>query len=317
VATQSKKRKAEDEPAVPTKKAKIDTTANGNGASAESSTIFVGKLSWSVDDDWLKSEFDSFGEITRANVVMDRQSGRSKGFGYVEFTTPDAAKKAMEAKNGKEIDGRAVNIDISLPKAPNPAGRAKAFGDSTSPESKVLFVGNVSFEADEDSLWSVFGEYGDVVSVRLVLFLDDVIWYPALIHHIRLPKERDTEQPKGYGYVEFIDIESAKKAFKEANGREIGGRNVRLDYSQPRDNNGGGGGGGRGRGRGGFGDRGGGRGGRGGGRGGFGDRGGGRGGFGDRGRGGGSDRGWGGGRGGNVRTGGAAPFEGKKVVFDP
>lgn len=106
---------------------------------------------------------------------MDRQSGRSKGFGYVEFTTSAAAKKAMEEKNGTEIDGRAVNIDISTPRTANPAGRAKAFGDSTSPESKVLFVGNVSFQTNEDSLWSVFGEYGDVVSIRLVHCLDAVV----------------------------------------------------------------------------------------------------------------------------------------------
>lgn len=149
---------------MPTKKAKFETTTNDT--SGESATLFVGKLSWNVDDEWLKSEFASFGEIVRANVVTDRQSGRSKGFGYVEYETPAIAKKAMEEMNGKEIDGRAVNIDISTPRAPNPNSRAKAFGDTVSAESKVLFVGNVSFDADEDTLWSVFGEHGDVVSVR-------------------------------------------------------------------------------------------------------------------------------------------------------
>lgn len=90
------------------------------------------------------------------------------GFGYVSFSSPAEAQKAVETMNGKEIDGRAVNVDISTPRTPNPASRAKAFGDAVSEESKVLFVGNVSFGADEDTLWSAFGEYGDVVSVRYV-----------------------------------------------------------------------------------------------------------------------------------------------------
>ncbi|KIM20731.1 hypothetical protein M408DRAFT_55298, partial [Serendipita vermifera MAFF 305830] len=231
-ATPSKKRKAEEEPAVPTKKAKLDSDAAPSGEAATG--IFVGKLSWNVDDDWLKSEFESCGEVVRASVQMDRQSGKSRGFGYVTFSTSAAAAKAVKEMNGKEIDGRAVNVDLATPKAPNPAGRAKVFGDTVSPESKVLFVGNVSFSATEDMLWEAFGEHGDVVSVRL-------------------PTDRDSGQMKGYGYVEFTDVAGAKKAYENLTGYEIGGRNIRLDYSQPRDNDGGGGGG-----RGGFGGRGGG-----------------------------------------------------------
>jgi nucleolin len=242
---------------------------------------------------------------------MDRQTGKSRGFGYVLFTTSEAAKKAVEEMNDTELDGRTINVNFATPRAPNPAGRAKQFGDNASEPSNVLFVGNVSFQASEDMLWEVFSEYGDVASVRL-------------------PTDRDTGNPKGFAYVEFSTIETAKKALEGAAGTEIGGRYIRLDYSQPKDAAGGGN---RGRGGRGFGDRGGrgggwgggGRGGRGGfgdrgGRGGFSDRGG-RGGFGDRGgrgRGrGGGDRGGRGGRGGgNARTGAAATFQGRKLTFD-
>ncbi|KAJ6531545.1 hypothetical protein B0H10DRAFT_1750698, partial [Mycena sp. CBHHK59/15] len=162
------------------------------------------------------------------------------------------AVEAALKMNGQEIDGRPVNIDYGRPadKSKVRENRAKTFGDSPSEPSATLFVGNLAFGVDEDTVWGFFNECGGAVK------------------SVRLPTDRDTGRPKGFGYVEFEDIEGAKKAYAAANGQEIEGRAIRLDYSQPRDSNGGGGRGGRG----GFGDRGGGRGGRGGGRGGFGDR---------------------------------------------
>ncbi|KAF9456091.1 hypothetical protein BDZ94DRAFT_1276534 [Collybia nuda] len=289
------KRKAVDGDAAPPKKVKL---ANGDaapaGAEEETKSIFVGRLSWSVDNDRLAQEFSQCGEVVSATVQMDRNTGKSRGFGHVHFATAEAVEKAL-AMNGHEIDGRPVNIDRGrqLDKSQVREKRAQAFGDETSPPSATLFVGNLSFGVTEDTVWTFFNEWG--------------------VKSVRLPTDRETGRPKGFGYVEFEDVEGAKKAFESAAGAEIEGRAIRLDYSQPRDSSGGGFGGGRGGfggGRGGFGDRGG----RGGGRG-FGDRGGrggGRG-FGDRG-----GRGGGRGRGaprGSARSGGIAAFEGKKTTF--
>lgn len=254
------KRKAEDDAPQPAKKAKVADAP----ASSESTTktVFVGRLSWNVDNDWLATEFAECGEVESARVQMDRNTGKSRGFGYVTFTTAEAVEAAL-ALTGKEIDSRPINVDRSIEKDQNTVReqRAKAFGDSASPPSSVIFVGNLSFDASEDILWEAFSEYGDIKSVRM-------------------PTDRETGRPKGFGYVEFSDIEAAKKAHEGLAGQEIAGRPIRVDYSQPRDDSGGarGGRGGFGGGRGGFG------GGRGGGRGGFGGDRGGRGGFGgDRG----------------------------------
>lgn len=129
-------------------------------------------MSWNIDDEWLYREFEEFGEITRANVLTDRESGRSKGFGYVEFTTSSAAANALAAKKGALIDGREANVDFSTPRnndAPRDRAdsRAKQFGDSTNPPSDTLFVGNLSFDADQDAVGEAFGEHGTVVNVRL------------------------------------------------------------------------------------------------------------------------------------------------------
>lgn len=224
--------------------------------------IFVGQLSWNIDDDWLKSEFEQLGPVKTARVQLDRQSGRSRGFGYVEFESHELAVKAMDQFAGKEIDGRPVRVDLSVPRAPNPEKRAKSFGDQRSDPSNTLFIGNLSFNTNEDRVWEFFGEFGSVESVRV-------------------PTDRETGAPKGFGYVSFADVDTAKAAIDGAAGSELDGRVIRLDFSTPKDRQGG-----APRGRGGFGGR------------------GGRGG---------APRG----RGGNPnRTGAIAPPQGKKMTFD-
>jgi nucleolin len=129
-------------------------------------------LSWNVDDEWLYREFEEFGELTGARVVTDRESGRSKGFGYVEFAKSADAAAALKAKKDALIDGRAANVDFSTPRdntAPRDRAekRAQNYGDSKNPESDTLFVGNLSFEANEDIVGEAFGEHGAVTNVRL------------------------------------------------------------------------------------------------------------------------------------------------------
>lgn len=129
-------------------------------------------MSWNIDDEWLYREFEEFGEITRANVLTDRESGRSKGFGYVEFASSASAAAALEAKKGALIDGREANVDFSTPRdkaAPKDRAqnRAQQFGDSKNPPSDTLFCGNLSFDATEDVVGEAFGEHGTVVNVRL------------------------------------------------------------------------------------------------------------------------------------------------------
>ena len=85
---------------------------------------------------------------------------------------------------------------------------------------------------------------------RSLLYLHENDVIHGDVKSVRLPTNPETGKPKGFGYVEFTDIEAAKKAYEGVSGTEIDGRPVRLDYSQPRDNNGGGRGG-RGGGRGG------------------------------------------------------------------
>jgi RNA recognition motif-containing protein len=75
--------------------------------------LFVGSLSWNTDDRGLREAFSPHGEITEATVIADRDTGRSRGFGFVTFADDDAADKAVAALNGTDLDGRTIKVDVA------------------------------------------------------------------------------------------------------------------------------------------------------------------------------------------------------------
>jgi RNA recognition motif-containing protein len=84
--------------------------------------LFVGGLAYSIDDKRLSEIFSPFGVVESATVVMDRESGRSKGFGFVEMATPEEAAASIAKLNETEIDGRKVVVNIARPKEDRPRG---------------------------------------------------------------------------------------------------------------------------------------------------------------------------------------------------
>ena len=77
--------------------------------------LYVGNLPYSLDSDQLRNLFAEFGEITEARVITDRHSGRSKGFGFVEFTNEEDAQKAIDAMSGKDVEGRNLVVNVARP----------------------------------------------------------------------------------------------------------------------------------------------------------------------------------------------------------
>ncbi len=82
--------------------------------------LFIGSLAYATTDDTLKAFFESIGEVTSARVITDRDSGRSKGFGFVEFANEDDNQKAVDQLNGKELDGREISVSLARPKEDRP-----------------------------------------------------------------------------------------------------------------------------------------------------------------------------------------------------
>ncbi|XP_004674260.1 PREDICTED: nucleolin [Condylura cristata] len=219
--------------------------------SGESKTLVLSNLSYSATEETLQEVFEKATFIK----VPQNQNGKSKGYAFIEFASFEDAKEALNSCNKREIEGRAIRLELQGP---------RASANARSQPSKTLFVKGLSEETTEETLKESFDG-----SVRA-----------------RIVTDRETGSSKGFGFVDFNSEEDAKAAKEAMEDGEIDGNKVILDWAKPK---GEGGFGGRGGGRGGFGGRGGGRGGRGGG---FGGRG--RGGFGGRGgfrggRGGGGD----------------------------
>jgi RNA recognition motif-containing protein len=82
--------------------------------------LYIGGLSYDTTEAGLREAFSQAGTIASATIILDRMSGRSKGFGFVEFEKDDDAKTAIEMWNGKELDGRRLTVSEARPMAPRP-----------------------------------------------------------------------------------------------------------------------------------------------------------------------------------------------------
>ncbi|GAA6118951.1 RNA-binding protein [Acidovorax sp. FG27] len=87
-----------------------------------STKIYVGNLPYSVDDEALRSNFSEFGGVSSAKVMMDRDTGRSKGFGFVEMVSADVAQAAINGLNGMSVDGRSIVVNLARPREATAGG---------------------------------------------------------------------------------------------------------------------------------------------------------------------------------------------------
>jgi RNA recognition motif-containing protein len=78
--------------------------------------LFVGGLSWSTTQESLQTFFSQVGTVVEAKVIMDRATGRSRGFGFVTMSSPEEAQKAVDELNNKELDGRAIKVSEAIEK---------------------------------------------------------------------------------------------------------------------------------------------------------------------------------------------------------
>ncbi|NXN98229.1 NUCL protein, partial [Rhinopomastus cyanomelas] len=181
-------------------KAKSKETMKENKKERNARTLFVKNLPYRVTEDDMKELFENAQEV---RLVMNKD-GSSKGMAYIEFKTEAEADKALEEKQGTEIDGRAMVIDFTGEKS-NQDHQKGGGGDR---ESKTLIVNNLSYAATEETLQELFKKASS----------------------IKMP-QNNQGRPKGYAFVEFPTTEDAKEALNSCNNTEIEGRAIRLEFS--------------------------------------------------------------------------------------
>jgi RNA recognition motif-containing protein len=96
-----------------------------------SNKLFVGNLSFNTTENDLQDAFAAFGTVTETNLMMDRATGRPRGFGFITMSSAEEAQKAIDGMNGKSIDGRALTVNVAKPReerAPGGGGGRREYG---------------------------------------------------------------------------------------------------------------------------------------------------------------------------------------------
>ncbi|KAL1561588.1 Ribosome-interacting GTPase 2 [Salvia divinorum] len=104
-----------------------------NAVRLMSTKLFIGGLSYQTDDQSLKDAFSSFGEVDSVRVIIDRDTGRSRGFGFVNFTSEEAANSALSAMDGQELNGRNIRVSQATERPPrsNYGGGGGGYGGNS------------------------------------------------------------------------------------------------------------------------------------------------------------------------------------------
>ncbi|KAJ8761875.1 hypothetical protein K2173_005586 [Erythroxylum novogranatense] len=176
-------------------------------------TIFVGDLAADVTDYMLQETFRAhYPSVKGAKVVIDRLTGRTKSYGFVRFADESEQLRAMTEMNGAFCSTRPMRIglatnkkaDQQYPKASYPNPQTPTEGD---PNNTTIFVGNLDSNVIDDHLRELFGQYGQLL-------------------HVKIPAG------KRCGFVQFADRSCAEEALRNLNGTQLNGQNIRLSWGR-------------------------------------------------------------------------------------
>ncbi|KAH7354730.1 hypothetical protein BKA65DRAFT_227527 [Rhexocercosporidium sp. MPI-PUGE-AT-0058] len=173
-------------------------------APSPSNGVYIGNLLFDVTAADLEKQFEEFGTIKKATLATDAR-GLSKGFGYIEFESVEQAAKAIEAKHESVLEGRRLVVNYMNMNRRDTKG-------ADNPPSKTLFIGNLAFEMSDADLNKLFRDIRNVIDVRVAI-------------------DRRTGQPRGFAHADFVDVESAVKGKEALVGKEVYGRQLRIDFS--------------------------------------------------------------------------------------
>ncbi|KAG5252993.1 ribonucleoprotein [Salix suchowensis] len=181
--------------------------------------LYVGNLPYSMTSSELAEVFGEAGRVFSAQVIFDRVTDRSRGFGFVTMETVEEAKEAIRMFNGSEVGGRALRVNF--PEVPRGGEREimgprirsgyKGFIDS---EHKI-YAGNLGWRLTSEGLRDAFANQPGLLSAKVIY-------------------ERETGKSRGFGFVSFESAENAEDALEAMNGVEVEGRPLRLNLAGER-----------------------------------------------------------------------------------
>ncbi|CAM9685647.1 unnamed protein product [Phaeothamnion confervicola] len=190
--------------------------------------VYVGALSEVVTTEDLMDLFAQHGQVTDAIVMTDRNTGASRGFGFVTFSSQEEAMAAISALDGSELRGGKIRVNVPMAPREKPmrdgrqargsssydraGGGGGDFEESGEPK---LYVGNLSFETSTEDLYSRFGQYGTITDAIVMT-------------------DRETGHSRGFGFVTFGDRGQAESAIQQLDGSDVDGRYIKVNFSRKR-----------------------------------------------------------------------------------
>ncbi|GJN33196.1 hypothetical protein PR202_gb21767 [Eleusine coracana subsp. coracana] len=183
---------------------------------SEDMKLFVGNLPFTVDSAQLAGLFEQAGSVEMVEVVYDRMTGRSRGFGFVTMSSAEEAGAAVEQFNGYTFQGRPLRVncgpppprDDSAPRAPRGGG-----GSSSFDSGNKVYVGNLSWGVDNSTLENLFSEQGQVIDARVIY-------------------DRESGRSRGFGFVTYGSSDEVNNAISNLDGVDLDGRQIRVTVAE-------------------------------------------------------------------------------------
>ncbi|KAJ4978087.1 hypothetical protein NE237_008867 [Protea cynaroides] len=170
--------------------------------------LFVGNLPFTVDSAELAGLFERAGNVEMVEVIYDKLTGRSRGFGFVTMSTVEEVKAAAQQLNGFELEGRPLRVNAGPPPPKEGSPRGGPRGGGSFNSSNRVYVGNLSWGVDDLALESLFNEQGKVMEARVVY-------------------DRETGRSRGFGFVTYSSAEEVNSAISSLDGVDLNGRSIR------------------------------------------------------------------------------------------
>ncbi|KAH7298197.1 hypothetical protein KP509_25G031800 [Ceratopteris richardii] len=160
--------------------------------------LFVRGLSWDTSSETLREVFQHFGEIEEGAVIIDKTTGKSRGFGFITYKHMDSAQRALKEPS-KMVDGRITVCNLAVTGTYAPVGA----GDQA---QRKLFIGGLSYETTTETLINIFSQYGEIEEGSVAY-------------------DKATNKSRGFAFMTYKTVEAARRALADPN-KNIEGRNV-------------------------------------------------------------------------------------------
>ncbi|KAF9666327.1 hypothetical protein SADUNF_Sadunf16G0218100 [Salix dunnii] len=175
----------------------------------EEAKLYVGNLPYDVDSENLAQLFDQAGTVEVVEIIYNRETDQSRGFGFVTMSTVDEAERAIEKFHRYDMNGRFLTVNKAAPRGSRPAM------PTVFKTAYRIYVGNLPWQVDDARLEQVFSEHGQVVNARVVC-------------------DRETGRSRGFGFVTMSSEAELNDAIAALDGQSLDGRAITVNIAQER-----------------------------------------------------------------------------------